>query len=1090
MKHRLSVYAAVFAAVVIWTAHTSTTDSALIEQGSVWSYLDNGSDQGTAWRAVGFSDAAWATGSAQLGYGDGDEATVIGYGPNSSAKYVTTYFRQTFTVGDPTLFQSLTLNLLRDDGAVAYLNGAEIFRTNMPSGTIAYNTAASSAIGGADESTFYGTSVDPSLLVAGTNVLAVEVHQANGTSSDVSFDAELVASTSLQITRGPYLQMGTPSSVVVRWRTGGPSDSQVLYGPDPSSLIWTASDAALTTEHEVTLTNLSPNTVYYYATGSTTQTLAGADTEHFFRTSPTAGTATPTRVWVLGDSGTANANARAVRDAYYGFNGSSYASLWLMLGDNAYTQGLDSEYQAAVFDMYPATLRQSVLWPTLGNHDGAAANSSTGTGPYYDNFTLPTLGEAGGLASGTEAYYSFDYGNIHFVNLESFETNRSTTGPMLTWLQNDLASTNQEWVVAFWHHPPYSKGSHDSDVDIEMREMREDALPILEAAGVDLVLTGHSHSYERSFLIDGHYGSSSTFTSAMKVNGGSGREDGTGAYLKPTVGPAPHEGTVYAVAGSSGQASGGALNHPAMFVSLNVLGSMVLDVDGNRLDARFIDNVGATRDHFTILKGSQAPGAFNTLSPGSGATGQPAGVVLGWEASSGASSYRYCVDTIDNDVCDTTWVSTGTGQSAVPAGLVAGTTYYWQVEALHGADTTPANGGAWWTFSVQTTADLLLNGDFSGGTTSWQQYATPDISYIVSNVTGGVLQFSRVPPPPGTSNQATVFQETGVALPGGAPVLATFDLGNNSGVRKRISVLTLDSNFTDLSVCTFWLPPNTPLTTYEMKTHTTQPWANAAIYFYAATANASGDSGFYQVDNVSLRYAPAQSAVQTECVDPWAPMAPGGAPGPTLLTNGDFSNGQASWGLFGTITALVTSGVFEFIRPTSTPPAGVVLQATSASTTAGEILTATFELGNSSGVRKRVTPILHDNDFSDLAACTFYLAPGQPLQTYTMRTYATQSWANATISFYAATVGAESWVQLDNVTLQRTPGTTIAGTECVEPLVAPTFLSTGVTTSTPADHRSARAGQERSRRQQIAGASGRRGASGRSRGSRSSPHPE
>ena len=140
---------------------------------------------------------------------------------------------------------------------------------------------------------------------------------------------------------------------------------------------------------------------------------------------------------------------------------------------------------------------------------------------------------------------------------------------------------------------------------IELSEMRENALPILEAAGVDLVLSGHSHSYERSFLIDGHYGLSSTFTAGMKKDGGSGREAGTGVYHKPTAGPAPHDGAVYAVAGSSGQIGGGPLNHPAMYVSLNVLGSMVIDVVNDRLDAKFIDNspTGTVRDYFTIVKG-------------------------------------------------------------------------------------------------------------------------------------------------------------------------------------------------------------------------------------------------------------------------------------------------------------------------------------------------------------------------------------------------------------------------------------------------------------------------------------------------------
>jgi len=138
-------------------------------------------------------------------------------------------------------------------------------------------------------------------------------------------------------------------------------------------------------------------------------------------------------------------------------------------------------------------------------------------------------------------------------------------------------------------------------------QMRQTFLPILEEAGVDLVLAGHSHSYERSYLIDGHYGTSSTFTNAMKKDGGSGRPDASGAYTKPTLGPGTHEGAVYAVAGSSGQTSGGLLNHPAMFISLNNLGSMVLDVNGNTLDAKFLRENGEVWDYFRIVKGTVAP---------------------------------------------------------------------------------------------------------------------------------------------------------------------------------------------------------------------------------------------------------------------------------------------------------------------------------------------------------------------------------------------------------------------------------------------------------------------------------------------------
>lgn len=407
------------------------------------------------------------------------------------------------------------------------------------------------------------------------------------------------------VTRGPYLQIGTPTSIVLRWRTSSATDARVRYGPAPGNLPYSADIVAVATDHEVAVSGLTPNTRYYYSVGSLATPLTGGDANHFFVTSPPSGTSKPTRIWVLGDSGTANSSAAAVRDAYLTFTGSRPTDVWLMLGDNAYYSGTDPEYQNAVFGMYPTVLRQTVLWPTLGNHDGLSASSASQTGPYYDIFTLPRAAEAGGLASGTEAYYSFDYGNIHFVCLESYETDRSVGGAMLTWLQDDLQNTTQPWIIAFWHHPPYTKGSHDSDVATELIDMRVNALPILEAYGVDLVLTGHSHSYERSFLIDGHYGSSSSFIASMKKDGGDGRDSGDGVYKKATEGLAGREGAVYAVAGSSGQVSGGSLNHPAMFVSLNTLGSMVLDVDGSRLDATFLGSTGTVHDSFTLVKGER-----------------------------------------------------------------------------------------------------------------------------------------------------------------------------------------------------------------------------------------------------------------------------------------------------------------------------------------------------------------------------------------------------------------------------------------------------------------------------------------------------
>lgn len=582
----------------------------LVASGSTWKYLDDGSDQGDAWRQAEFDDAHWASGPAQLGYGDDDEATVISFGPDSDKKFTTSYFRHAFSVSDPAQFVYAQALLLRDDGAVVYLNGSEIARDSMPRGEITSSTFASSSAGGAQEDAFVEHRIDPSLLLDGVNVLAVEVHQASLTSSDISFDLQLEARQTLppvELRRGPYLQSGTTNSAIVCWRTNVESDSSVWLGTGPANLKLHTQSASPTTEHEIKVDGLLPNTRYYYGIGSDEGMLLGGDDAHYFRTAPAIGTAAPTRIWVIGDSGTADSNAKNVQSSYLNMADNVDTDVWLMLGDNAYNSGTDSEYQTAVFDVYHPLLSNTFLWPTLGNHDSRSADAVNQTGAYFDIFSLPTAAEAGGLASGTEAYYSFDFGNVHFVCLDSDDSNRAANGPMLTWLQADLASNTSDWTIAYWHHPPYTKGSHDSDNLKDsagrMADMRQNALPILEAAGVDLVLTGHSHSYERSMLIDRHYGLSTTLSNEMILDATSGDPAGTGSYHKLSAGSAAHEGAVHSVVGCSGKISGGPLDHPAMRVSINSLGSMVLDIEGPVLFARFLDDSGQVLDQFSITKG-------------------------------------------------------------------------------------------------------------------------------------------------------------------------------------------------------------------------------------------------------------------------------------------------------------------------------------------------------------------------------------------------------------------------------------------------------------------------------------------------------
>jgi hypothetical protein len=182
-----------------------------------------------------------------------------------------------------------------------------------------------------------------------------------------------------------------------------------------------------------------------------------------------------------------------------------------------------------------------------------------------------------------------------------------------------------------------------------------------------------------------------------------------------------------------------------------------------------------------------------------------------------------------------------------------------------------------------------------------------------------------------------------------------------------------------------------------------------------------------------LNYDPSGSSLRTECVEPFSPAPPGGPAGPDLLVNGSFAAPfEAPWGLFGQINGAVHNGVFEFVKLPGTP-GGVVLQPTTLGMALNQFLTAQMDLGNSSAVRKRVTVLVHDADFSDLAACTFWLPPGLPLSTYQMRLRVTKAWTNATLSIYPATTGLDQWIRLDNVSLRRTPGLDINGTECFEP---------------------------------------------------------
>ncbi|ACT93289.1 metallophosphoesterase [Dyadobacter fermentans] len=415
--------------------------------------------------------------------------------------------------------------------------------------------------------------------------------------------------------RGPYLQSATSTSIIIRWRTNEPTDSRVLFGESPATLFQSVDSTSSVTEHEVKLTGLQPKKRYYYSIGSAQGVLQG-DAGNFFETAPLPAQTGKYTIGVMGDCGNNSVNQINTRDKLLDFLGNEYMDAWLLLGDNAYMTGTEAEYQSGFFNIYKdRLLKQTPLYPTPGNHDYAnnASRQVDHAVPYYNIFTVPSAGEAGGVPSGTESFYSFDYGNTHFLSLDSYGMESGNTrlydtlGTQVQWVKADLAAnTNKDWVIAYWHHPPYTKGSHDSDIELELINMRKNFIRILERNGVDLILCGHSHDYERSKLMHGHYGLENSFNPAIyNLSQSSGRYDGSSEscpYIKKS---SDNEGTVYVVAGSAGQlgATKAGYPHNALpFANASYGGAVLLQVEGNRLDAKWIASDGIVRDQFTIVK--------------------------------------------------------------------------------------------------------------------------------------------------------------------------------------------------------------------------------------------------------------------------------------------------------------------------------------------------------------------------------------------------------------------------------------------------------------------------------------------------------
>ena len=461
----------------------------IISEGDIWRFRNGWSFAypGASWTTIGYDDsvAGWFSLPGGFGYGDGDDTTVLNDMLNAGTTF---YTRKKFVVNNPAALNFMTLGVDYDDGFVAFINGVEVARRNVNGAVTnttvaAGNHEASKGEGSSNpqEKEFISiTNNLANLLVAGDNVLAVSGHNVSSNSSDCTLIVELY--TNVTLVRGPFIQMPYSNQMTVAWRTDALTDSAVDYGLTPSYEAGTASDPALVRAHAVHIPGLLENTNYYYRVRSGGVTLSEGN---FFRTPRTP--ATPFKFAIIGDfgQGTAGMTNVAARVNLTDFD------LFLTVGDNLYPDGQPGFFDPYWFSLYQSTMKRVPTMPVLGNHDVLSTNGQW----MLDYFYLPTNGPS----SQIERNYSFDYGNVHFVAVDSnpFDLNQTAAiNAIKTWLSNDLAATSQPWKLVYLHHPAYSSNRENLGVKTHV-------MPIIDNAGVDVVFFGHDHYYERINAFNG-----------------------------------------------------------------------------------------------------------------------------------------------------------------------------------------------------------------------------------------------------------------------------------------------------------------------------------------------------------------------------------------------------------------------------------------------------------------------------------------------------------------------------------------------------------------------------------------------------------
>jgi len=393
------------------------------------------------------------------------------------------------------------------------------------------------------------------------------------------------------VDRQPYMVMQTKNSMTIKWQTPEEEIGKVAYGRSKENLNNVLMEPAFVDKHSITIPKLQECTKYFYSVSS--NSLEISNTNRTFTT--LCSNASAQRLWVIGDSGKKGKKQQEVYKSMQDYIANNLDSLnmWVLLGDNAYTSGTQNQYNEAMFKPYKEMIKKFAPWAVIGNHDARRW-------AFYDIFDFPINAESGGVPSGSESFYSIDNANLHLVMLDSETVDRASDAEMAQWLEKDLQANTKPWVIVAFHTPPYTDGGHHSDSDYDsrgrMKDMRENFVPLFDKYSVDLVLGGHSHDYERSRLIAGHTGKSDTFDKQKHIV-----QDSDNSYTKP-LNAVQNSGTIYQVCGSSSKLDKAELNHPALPFSLQVMGSLIIDITPKTLSSKFLTIDGKIADEFIITK--------------------------------------------------------------------------------------------------------------------------------------------------------------------------------------------------------------------------------------------------------------------------------------------------------------------------------------------------------------------------------------------------------------------------------------------------------------------------------------------------------